>query len=456
MTGRPRLLASVTIVSAAAACILAPVLLDAATVWLPASDLSAAGGAASGAKVAADATGGMIVVWRRFDGSGAAQIQVTTRTPQSGAWSSPRTLASDDVNVPDVAVDPTGGATVVWKRFDGNNYVIQAVAKSSQGVWAATPLNISQTGQNANDPDVTVDTKGIATAVWKRFDGNNFVIQASTRSAAGIWETPVTISLAGADAANPHVASDAAGNLVASWKRYDGNNNLVEVARRPIGGAWTTPQTLSAPGQHGNGPLVAVGPEGTTAVSWFRSDGSSSLVQAATGPAATGLYPADTLSVPGQDAVNARVAVDGTGTVLAVWRRFDGSHDVIQFASKPLNGQWTAPERLSDAGQDANSADITADSAGNVLVSWVRREGADDVTRVVGAVARIVRGLLVTADPLVQPGGLKRAMQRRRQPDGKHREGDEAAEGGHTTKERIASRIVNAAPGSCTQQTRWG
>lgn len=401
MTGRTRHFPAFALAVVVSTGLIGPALVSADDIWLPASDLSAAGGPATAAKSAIDGTGGAIVVWRRFDGSGSAQIQVATRTPQTGAWSSPRTLASDDVNVPDVAADAAGNATVVWKRFDGNNYVIQAASKSSLGLWSTTAITVSQSGQNANDPDVAMDANGSATVVWKRFDGNNFVIQASSRPPSGIWETPTTISVAGADASNPHIAADSAGNLVATWKRFNGANNVVEVARRNVGSAWSAPQVLSATGQSANGPQVAVGPSGTAAITWFRSDGTSSVVEAAKGSTTSGFGAPQALSATGQDAVNARVAIDGAGNAVVVWRRYNGTRDVVQASTSPPGGPWGAAETISQPAQDANSPDVAMDAAGKTLITWVRREGADDIAV---ASLRLPGGVWSVAQPLSGAG----------------------------------------------------
>jgi hypothetical protein len=50
--------------------------------------------------------------------------------------------------------------------------------------WLA-PQDLSAAGQNAFNPEVAVDAQGNAIAVWRRFDGTNFIVQAAVRAAGG-------------------------------------------------------------------------------------------------------------------------------------------------------------------------------------------------------------------------------------------------------------------------------
>mgnify|MGYP002628584526 CR=1 FL=1 len=47
------------------------------------------------------------------------------------------------------------------------------------GSWS-TPADLSATGRDASEPQVTVSSTGLATAVWYSNDGSNKIIQSST------------------------------------------------------------------------------------------------------------------------------------------------------------------------------------------------------------------------------------------------------------------------------------
>src|SRR5262245_45110046 len=77
--------------------------------------------------------------------------------------------------------------------------------------WLA-PVNLSEAGQGAFAPQVASDAQGDAVAVWQRFNGSNEIIQAATKPAGGSWQAPVNLSDAGQSAFAPQVASDAQGD----------------------------------------------------------------------------------------------------------------------------------------------------------------------------------------------------------------------------------------------------
>ena len=46
------------------------------------------------------------------------------------------------------------------------------------GSWS-TPVDLSATGEDAYDAQITVSSTGLATAIWSRYDGNYDIIQSS-------------------------------------------------------------------------------------------------------------------------------------------------------------------------------------------------------------------------------------------------------------------------------------
>jgi LPXTG-motif cell wall-anchored protein len=69
-------------------------------------------------------------------------------------------------------------ATAVWSRNNGSNDIIQSSTSQNGGAWS-TPVDLSATGRNARNPQITVSSTGLATAVWRRSNGSNWIIQSS-------------------------------------------------------------------------------------------------------------------------------------------------------------------------------------------------------------------------------------------------------------------------------------
>jgi len=291
----------------------------------------------------------------------------------AAGWHAPVNLSrvGQSASLPQVAVDAQGTAVAVWQRFNGTHTIVQSAVRPAGGAWQA-PRDLSAPGQEAFEPQVAVDAHGTAVAIWERFNGTHFIVQATVRSRRGAWQAPVDLSAPGGDATQPHVALDAQGTAVAIWRRFNGSDFIVQGSVRPADGAWQAPTDLSGGGNSAYHPQLAVDAQGTAVAVWERSNATNAIVQA-TVRARGGAWQAPVdLSAPGQHAVEAQVTIDAQGTALAVWRRFNGFHWIVQATVRAAGGTWQAPVDLTAVGQDAIEPQVAADAQGNALAVWRR------------------------------------------------------------------------------------
>src|SRR5207247_1848187 len=144
-----------------------------------------------------------------------------------------------------------------WQRFDGTNFRIQARARMATGALSAVQT-LSAPGQDATNPQVAVDSSGHAVAVWARSDGTNSRIEARARSSAGTLSAVQTLSPPGQNADAPQVAVNSSGNAFAVWRRFDGTKYRIQARARSSTGTLSAVQKLSAPGADGFEPGIAV------------------------------------------------------------------------------------------------------------------------------------------------------------------------------------------------------
>lgn len=307
---------------------------------LPAQDLSAPAGSATAAQVAVDNAGNAIAVWHRSNGSNTI-VQAAFR-PAGGPWQLPaQDLSASGQNASEsqVALDPAGNAVAVWTRFDSFNYIAQGAVRPAGGPWQLAQ-DLSVAGRNASDPQVALDSAGNAVAAWRRFNGTNTIVQAVARPSGGPWGLPQDVSPLGEDGLYPRLKTDAAGNAHLVWQKSSGTSQIKGASRSP-GGSWEAAQELSAPGQHALEPDVAIEAGGTAVAAWHRFDGANYFAQAAARPpGGPWRLPAQSLSSSGQDASGLQAALDPAGNALVVWRRSNGSNLIVQAA--PYDA--TAPE----------------------------------------------------------------------------------------------------------------
>jgi hypothetical protein len=229
-------------------------------------------------------------------------------------------------------------------------------------------------GQAAFFFEVALNSQGDATAVWA--EKSKGTIQSATRPAGGSWSAPVDISAAGEVAHAPQVAVDSEGNATAVWERYNPKGTLIQSATRPAGGSWSAPVSLFKPRRLADRPQVAVDPRGNATAIWLRSDGNDLIVQGATRPAGgSWSAPVDISADDGRSGDNARLVVDSRGNATAVWRGYDSNHHnfAIQAATRPLGGGWSPPTDVSNRtkkGVGISEPQVAVDPLGNATVVW--------------------------------------------------------------------------------------
>lgn len=196
--------------------------------WGDPVDISTSGQGVSSPCIAVDGQGNVTALWTQWDGENFI-VMTACRTLKS-SFSSPLNLSEEGQNAlqPALAVDAIGNKIAVWHRYDGTNTIVQAAVQSAGSTWS-NPIDISLSGQDASDPQVKVNSTGKAIAVWKRSDGDNFIVQASEFSVyANHWSEPASLSAPGYDAMTPQLAISNKGHVVVVWQRSDGANSIIQ------------------------------------------------------------------------------------------------------------------------------------------------------------------------------------------------------------------------------------
>jgi hypothetical protein len=221
---------------------------------------------------------------------------------------------------PAVAVDPSGGAVVV---FQNGNAIYANHYDASQNSWG-TPVPLDTRGL-AYVPKVAVDKNGIYVAVWGiPNDATYSGIWESTSSDGVNWSTPPT-ALTTTSAFSPVLSMNANGDAVAAWTESVGGNWQVAAAIRTGGNnpSWGKPTALLASKDNGDrNPAVAMSGTGEAFVGWEQSDGT-------------------------------------TADVNSVW--------MTQYKS----GVWTKPSVFDDDAAIASTISIAANKSGSAIATYL-------------------------------------------------------------------------------------
>ena len=186
---------------------------------------------------------------------------------------------------PQIAALPSGQAIALWIRNDGANERVQSAVRSSTGNWG-TPQTISAANESNFEPQIATDPSGNAVAVWTCSSCSPNLVKAAYRPNGGSFPNPgttppETLSNPSFGAFAPQVSMDSSGVALAVWVADFATSDRINASSRPAGtgSSFGTVDTVSDAGQDAFEPQVAALPSGTGASVWTRSDGSNLRVQ---------------------------------------------------------------------------------------------------------------------------------------------------------------------------------
>ena len=382
------------------ACLLIADAAAAQRAWAPPVILTAADQDAAQPELAMDGGGNAVATWIRRQASGpTSRLTQAARMAATGFWHpvqdlyTPAAVVAAPFEATDVALNAAGRGAAVWVRAagsTGSDQMAQAAIFNGTG-WGSAANLMPAAGTGVRSAQVGVDSDGNAIAVWVQQLGGFTVVRASRHATGGTWTTPLTISPPGESAAEGvELAVDAAGNAVAVWVALQGGVPTIREARfTELTSIWSGATGIGPAGRSPYAVHLALNEAGTVAFVAFRGfNGTNDVVRAARLDAVSGVWhaPVD-VSLPGRDVFDLDIAVDEQGRAIAVWSRFDGTHRTIQTAR--YTGAWGPPgDRTS--GVDTGEARVDTDAAGNAIAAWTAQEGS--IHRVQSSAYRLATG----------------------------------------------------------------
>lgn len=251
--------------------------------WSPIEDVSLTGLSAYFPSIALGPSGLAVAVWVLDDGNYTIQ---SSASQTLGEWSDPENLGEGNdsfVAKPQVVVDSTGRAIAIWSSYEALLYTVET-STSPDGIDDWTPAEaLSLPGADGTRPQITVDSTDLVTAIWLRDDenGEDDIVQSSTSQSGAEWSPSVDLTEPGQDAGLPQVVVDSSGLVTAIWRREDvnGDDDLIQVSTRARAGEWSTPVDLSESGEPSFDPQVALDPSGNATAIWSRRIGSDDIIQ---------------------------------------------------------------------------------------------------------------------------------------------------------------------------------
>ncbi len=238
---------------------------------------------ASVPQVALDPHGDTVAVWDGWDGAN-IRIQDTVR-PAGGSFDLPQFLspAGYNADTPRVAFDAGGDALAVW-RFDGSPAsTVQSAYRPAGGEFASPQTVSAPSTYPAQVPQVAFDGQSEGVVAWQQEDGTDPRVYASVRSAGagGAFSPQLTLDPGGEEALEPRIAGDGLSSTIVSWRTFNGITASTQAAVRPAGGSFAPAASVSATGPQEGVPAVGVDAQGNGIAVWSRAAGPNYLLEAA-------------------------------------------------------------------------------------------------------------------------------------------------------------------------------
>ena len=198
-------------------------------------------------------------------------------------------------------------------------------------------------------------------------------LAAAPAGAAPTWVAPAVTLAEGTSARPPgdsHVVVDAAGNATVAWVEQVGpsDDDHVLVSTHPLGGPWSPPLDISGSGDITDELDLATNANGVTAAVWTRSDGTHDVLQAATRLPGGGWSAPVPVGDPTVNSEAPQVVVDASGNAVATWI----AGKVLLAATRPAAGTWSPADEVSDpaVGLGVDTYDLTGTPGGLATVAW--------------------------------------------------------------------------------------
>lgn len=327
-------------------------------------------------QVAVDGAGNIVAIWLQSPPSSDLVLMSSTLLFGAASWTAPVPISVPPFQAENaqLAMNAAGNAVAVWSYYDGSAFRAQASTLNLGGSWGGSwtaPVYVSMGGQSVAIPRVAIDSSGNAAMVWVRFDVSNAIVQASTLPFGGSWTAPINLSEAGQNANNPHITVSSSGNVIAVWQRSDGINQIIQSRSLPFGGAWSAVSDLSTAGQDSTKPQVAMDSAGNAVVVWIKPYNGISVVQSSTlSVGATSWSPFINLSVEGQNADTPHVAMDNSGTVAVIWKSTGRSSSSIVVSTLPHGEDWTPHFDFFPLTTSADNPQVALNGSGTAIAAW--------------------------------------------------------------------------------------
>jgi hypothetical protein len=275
-----------------------------------------------------------------------------------------------EASSPQVATDSSGKAVAVWSQRDVNDHFNILAASFNGSSWGANAQVIDNAAGKASFPQIAVDRRGNAIAVWHQQAENRVTDIWANRFNGTTWGTAELIEFIPGAAFNPQIAFDENQDAIVVWRQTAGAfDNIYAIRFNALGGTWGQTEVIDREDGDASAPQIAVDISGNAIAVWQQSDGIRDSIWANRFNGTT-WGTAELIETSSVSASSPQIAFNSSRFAIAVWEQQDGVFKNI-WANRSNGNEWSEAELIEtdDAG-DAFRPQIAIDSSGNAIAVW--------------------------------------------------------------------------------------
>jgi uncharacterized repeat protein (TIGR01451 family) len=260
----------------------------------------------------------------------------------------------------DMAVDSAGGVHIVWSEADGGLSRVYYAHRNMDGYWDIPRQEISGPEGGAS-PQIAVDRTQTAHVVWT----SNNEIEYTLNSSGGSWSTPINLTNNTTLDSEPLIRVGPDGVTHVLWWQGDRNTMYTLGYVQKVNSTWSNIYVIPLSEHLNEGQLhFIVGDNNTVHVLYAGTKCQYTHRE----PDGTWIYP-EPLPNTSNCSMSSEVhlAVDHNGGVYAIWLGGYPENEYVYYAKRGPNG-W--PEREIIVGAASNSLALTLDPSGIPYLTW--------------------------------------------------------------------------------------
>ena len=331
-----------------------------------------------------NSAGDMLVVWRQNAGPYYAIYGAAAHVGE--AWSAPVQISSANSYFTEVGLDQDGNGVAVWQQqLDARNLCL-ATASFTPGSGWSDAAKLSDASQVMMAPELATGSNGRMVAAWQSSSsqGSYFrlVIQGAYYSAGAGWSAPVTLTDPTHDSVTACVGVSSTGEALVVWGGgFGASGDQLGAVTLSADGTWGSPVVISGDRVGAAHPDFSMNDSGQAVVAWEAPVGSDiaamALIREADGTWGT------ITELAATNGHLPEVAINNSGKAVAIWTE-NGESDARIKAAFYLDGSWSSPVYISDAGQTASQPEVRVNTDGSAVAAW--QSGLNNEAIIVSAV----------------------------------------------------------------------